>query len=246
MSDSINFQFIGRVKSPFITKFGIPRQPGLTKNIHYTLQLQHTQENALAIRGLQEFSHLWVIFVFHSLKRDTWKPLVAPPRFKDSRKIGVLATRSPYRPNPIGQSVVKLKTINIDKDHINIVVSGGDFLDETPILDIKPYIPYADAIEEAHAAWAHPVQPSLKVRFSEDALSFLQETNNKHHQLGIEEALSYDPRPGYERGNRKRDGDFYHLSFESLDISWMVKDQVCVVHSIQLVAQNNSKYECHS
>ncbi|MBN2685114.1 MAG: tRNA (N6-threonylcarbamoyladenosine(37)-N6)-methyltransferase TrmO [Pontiellaceae bacterium] len=197
MDDNLQMKPIGRIHSCFGEKFGIPRQPGLVPSATATLELLPPCNTQEALRGLSEFSHLWIIFLFHQTARDQWKATVRPPRLGGNERIGVFASRSNFRPNPIGLSVVKLLSIK----GTTLELSGGDFLDGTPVLDIKPYIPYADAIPDAEGAFAAtPPAPENQVCFTETAEQALQKLETAERpalrQL-IGGTLAFNPRPAY-------------------------------------------------
>ena len=153
--DEITFKVVARIKSDFPDKFGIPRQSGLLKTLHSTIVFEPEFRNADALRGLEGFSHLWLLWIFSENVRDTWKPTVRPPRLGGNTRLGVFATRSSFRPNPIAMSCVKIEKINLTGEGApTIEVSGADLMDGTPIVDIKPYLPYADSIEGATGGFA--------------------------------------------------------------------------------------------
>ncbi len=199
-TDVFQFAPIGVVRSPFQEKFGIPRQPGLAQ-VDAIVELSPPFAQPEAVSGLDQFSHIWIAFVFHGFALNTvgereWKPLVRPPRLGGNEKIGVFATRSTHRPNPIGLSVVELRRVDI-ADGVKLHIRGGDLLDGTPVLDIKPYIPYADAVPDARAGFAQFAPQRLSVRWQEDALIAVQHLSNNLQKI-IEEALCFDPRPAYQ------------------------------------------------
>lgn len=196
----MNMQSIGIIHSCFNEKFGIPRQAGIIRSATATLELlppYHVQE---ALRGIEEFSHLWIVFVFHKSICDTFQPTVRPPRLGGNRRVGVFASRSPFRPNPIGLSVVELKGV-----HGTVLeLAGGDFLDGTPVLDIKPYVPYADSIPDANGAFASSApDPVYAVEFSAEAEAVFQ-TLEKPAQRLIRDVLSHNPRPAYQADDPER------------------------------------------
>lgn len=203
MTGSNQFQFsqIGVVHSPYREKFAIPRQPGLAQ-VSAVVELLPRFAHADAVLGLDEFSHIWITFVFHALSVKSeqsapdWKPLVRPPRLGGNEKLGVFATRSTHRPNPIGLSVVELQRVEIDNG-VRLHVLGADLLDGTPVLDIKPYIPYADAISQARGGFAQFAPSRLSVRWQTEAL-FATRSVPGDLQAMIEEILSFDPRPAYQ------------------------------------------------
>ena len=158
MSMHYEFDAIGLVHSPFKEKFGIPRQPGLVPEINAVLELLPPFDRPEAVSGLQGYSHIWVQFVFHQTIQDQWQPTVRPPRLGGNRRVGVFASRSPFRPNPIGLSVVKLDEVRCAAGRVELALSGVDMMDGTPVLDVKPYIPYVDSIADALSGYA-PVPP---------------------------------------------------------------------------------------
>ena len=196
----MKFEPIGIIHSCFKEKFGIPRQAGLVKSAAATLELLPPYNVEEALRGIEEFSHLWIIFAFHESVCEKFQPMVRPPRLGGNVRKGVFATRAPFRPNPIGLSVVELKNVN----GTTLELAGGDFLDGTPVLDIKPYIPYADSIPDAHGGFAHaaPEAPNT-VTFSPDAEQIFQTLEKPQQQL-IKDMLSHDPRPAYQADDPDR------------------------------------------
>jgi len=170
-NNSYQFNAIGTIKSPYQEKFAIPRQANLVTAAKGQIVLQGSANNSELLRGIEQFSHLWLIFVFHGTAQQGWKPLVRPPRLGGNKKMGVLATRSTFRPNPIGMSVVKLDSLEThlkaNKQQTILHISGLDLLNGTPILDIKPYIPYSDALADAQAGFAQQAPLALlSVKFS--------------------------------------------------------------------------------
>lgn len=219
--DEITLNYIGRVNSPYKEKFAIPRQPGLVSAARGSITLLSTSNNLELVRGIEQFSHLWLIFVFHGTQKQGWKPLVRPPRLGGNKKIGVLATRSTFRPNPVGMSAVKLERIEFTHKQLQIHISGLDLLDQTPILDIKPYIPYSDNIDYARAGFAQSEPETfLKVVFSQQAKIDINKFQKKYIDLSIfiEQVLSQDPRPAYKK--KQVDEKIYGMSLYDLNILW--------------------------
>lgn len=218
---NITLNPIGVVSSPYKEKFAIPRQPGLVNAAKGTIELLGLTNNADSVRELEQFSHLWLLFVFHGTQEQGWKPLVRPPRLGGNKKIGVLATRSTFRPNPIGMSVVKLDEIAISENKVTLYISGIDLLDKTPIIDIKPYIPYSDAIPNAYAGFAQE-QPKkdLAVIFSIEAQQALAKLKCDLPELTllIEQVLAQDPRPAYKQN--KADEKIYGMNLHDINIQW--------------------------
>jgi len=216
---------IGKVSSPYKEKFAIPRQAGLVSSAKGSIQLLDDVNNIDVVRGLEAFSHIWVIFVFHGTQDQGWSPLVRPPRLGGNKKIGTLATRSTFRPNPIGMSLVKLDGIEIVKHHnkkqVMINISGLDLLDGTPVLDVKPYIPYSDAKTEAIAGYAQcSPELSMQVTFNDKAKLTLQSLEKTYPELNIfiSQILEQDPRPAYKQ--QTHDEKTYGMSLYDLNIQW--------------------------
>ncbi|PWV59351.1 tRNA (N6-threonylcarbamoyladenosine(37)-N6)-methyltransferase TrmO [Plasticicumulans acidivorans] len=213
-------QAIGFIRSPYREKFAIPRQPGLVR-LPAVLELVPPYDRAEAVRGLEGFSHLWLIFLFHATAAQGWKPTVRPPRLGGNARLGVFATRSTFRPNPLGLSVVELAGIRCERG-VSLDLLGADLLDGTPVLDIKPYLPYADAIPEARAGFAsEPPAARLQVEFAAEPASVLQPQPQLRDWLS--QVLALDPRPAYRAG---RDGCFAVQLFDY--------DVHCEVHGERL------------
>ena len=193
--DTFEFRAIGTVRSPFKDKFGIPRQPGLVKEARGVIKINDDPDYKTALRSLDEFSHIWVVFVFHEHGGKKWKPSIRPPRLGGNVKVGTLASRSPHRPNPIGISAVALERVDFDaKGGPELYVTGIDLLDGTPVLDIKPYIPYADILPDANAGWASAPIERFPVVFA-DAVGEIEASLKSL----ITEVLEIDPRPGHQK-----------------------------------------------
>lgn len=207
---------IGTIQSPWPDRFGIPRQSCLAKNIRSRIVFNHSANFQDALRGLEKFSHMWVIFHFHDTKGKAWKPIVRPPRLGGKAGKGVFATRSPFRPNAIGLSAVKILAIGREGDRVVIDFSGGDFLDGTPVLDIKPYVAYADSIPEAESDWAKDDDLKLAIQWRVSA------PVDEALRLEIEETIALDPRPGWERGHDGLPGQSWGVSVRNMDIRWEV------------------------
>ena len=187
---------IAHIHTEFPTKFGIPRQSGIIKTLQGTIVFEPEYRNPEAFRGLEEFSHLWLIWEFSEAKRDTWSPTVRPPRLGGNARKGVFATRSPFRPNPIGLSSVKLERVEIDAKFGPVLhVSGADLMDGTPIFDIKPYIVYTDSHPDAVSGFASkPANYLLEVDFPEELRLGIPE----RQQESLIAILAHDPRPQYQ------------------------------------------------
>jgi tRNA-Thr(GGU) m(6)t(6)A37 methyltransferase TsaA len=216
---------IGYVVSPYRQKFAIPRQPGLATAAKGDIVLQGAYNHPDVVRGIEQYSHLWLQFIFHQTQAQGWQPLVRPPRLGGNKKMGVFATRSTFRPNALGLSVVKLDGVSYQQKQVKIHISGLDLVDGTPIVDIKPYIKFADAIETAVSGFAQDAPEQLTVIFSKEAL--LRLTNLKpdypHLQQLIEQVVAQDPRPAYKR--KKHDTKLYGMNLYHFNIKWQLNEQ---------------------
>lgn len=217
------FDVIGIVHSPFKEKFAIPRQPGLTST-PAIIELLPPYAVADAVKGLEAFSHIWISFVFHGVTDREWKPLVRPPRLGGNEKLGVFATRSTHRPNPLGLSVVALEKIDV-RDGVKLHVRGIDLLDGTPVLDIKPYVPYVDSVGDARSGFAPDKPQRLTVRWQPDALA-IAEKISKEFRAMVEDILAYDPRPAYQ----DEPGRVYGVRLGDVNVRFRVgKDEIEIV-----------------
>lgn len=217
-----SFEPIGIIHSPFREKLGIPRQPLLVPEAKARLVMQAPYNRPEAFRGLEAFSHVWLTFVFHRSAREQWQPTVRPPRLGGNRRVGVFASRSPFRPNPIGLSVVGLECISDSEEGVELQLYGIDLLDGTPVLDIKPYIPYVDSVPQATAGYASgPPTACLHVIFSEQATQQLaMRPDGDDLKRLIEGLLRTDPRPAY-MGARDPDR-VYGMRLYDFDLRWRV------------------------
>lgn len=230
LDNKVEFNYIGQVHSPYKEKFAIPRQPGLVSAAKGNITLTGDANNPELIRELAEFSHIWVLFVFHGTQEQGWKPLVRPPRLGGNKKIGVLATRSTFRPNPIGMSVVKLESIAIEEKQVILHISGIDLLDQTPIIDIKPYVPYSDSLPTAQAGFAQsPPEISLSVTFSDIAKQSLIKEAKEYPELAnlITQVLCQDPRPAYKQN--KLDTKLYGMRLYDFNVVWKMQSLSCLL-----------------
>lgn len=222
----ITMRPIATMRSDFPTKFGIPRQSGLVESLHSTIVFEPEYRNADALRGLEEFSHLWIVWQFSEAVRTEWSPTVRPPRLGGNTRIGVFATRSPFRPNNIGLSCVKLVSLEQTKESGTVIcVSGADLMDGTPILDIKPYIPYSDAHPDALGGFTSTADDFiLDVDFPAELLKKLPVDK----RAAAVDVLSHDPRPSYHN-----DADrIYGLPFAGFDIRFTINDKTLRVKEV--------------
>lgn len=235
---TFSFQPIGVIRSCYKEKFGIPRQPGLVTASRATLELHAPYNCPEALVELEGFSHIWVIFVFHQAMRDNWKATVRPPRLGGNQRIGVFASRSPFRPNPIGLSAVALERIECKEGSCQLHLRGADLLDGTPVLDIKPYVPYADVLPEAKGGFAAQAPESqLTIRFSDAAeqqCAELEASGIPDLRMLIEQVLQADPRPAYcAEGDA---GKTYGMRLYDFDVQWHVVGNVIEVLALQAVS----------
>lgn len=199
-----SFSPIGVARTVFRKKYSIPRQPGLCPSARGTLEFLPDPYIQAALRGIEGFSHLWVVYAFHATGSAGWKPGIRAPRLGGAQKVGVLASRSPHRPNPIGLSVVELIEAKLDHpDGPRLEVRGVDLLDGSPVLDVKPYLAYADSLPKARAGWAQEPLRRVSVRFSRAASRRARELEGELPELRalIRELLSLDPRPAHQQRN---------------------------------------------
>ena len=220
---------IARMRSDFPTKFGIPRQSGLVSELRSTIVFEPEYRNADALRGLEDFSHLWIIWQFSEAVREDWSPTVRPPRLGGNTRMGVFATRSPFRPNAIGLSCVEILGIDQTTDQGTVVhVGGADLMNGTPILDIKPYIPYSDCHPEAAGGFTQTAGDFLlDVNFPAELLEKIPEAK-REALLGV---LSHDPRPSYQKDSDR----VYGLTFGGYDVRYTVKESILHVQEITKV-----------
>ncbi|WP_346354742.1 tRNA (N6-threonylcarbamoyladenosine(37)-N6)-methyltransferase TrmO [Azotosporobacter soli] len=214
---------IARIHTDFPTKFGIPRQSGLVDALKAVIVFEPEYRNPDALRGLDGFSHIWLIWEFSETVRDDWSPTVRPPRLGGNTRVGVFATRSPFRPNPIGLSSLKLDDIELDTELGPVLhVSGADLMDNTPIYDIKPYLPHVDGHPEASGGFAAPLTDyALEVDFPEPLLCLIP----KERRDGLLGVLANDPRPSYQNDPERR----YGFEFAGFEIRFTVQDSRLVV-----------------
>ena len=229
---TINIQPIGKISTPYKEKFGIPRQPGLVKSAEGQIIFFEEFNDPNYLRGIEQFSHLWLLFRFHQTADKGHSPLVRPPRMGGNQKLGVFATRSTFRPNSIGMSVVEFGAVSYQNKQLCLTVKGIDLLDGTPILDIKPYVPYADSITQASGGMAQHSPELMAVTFSKQANRQLVKIEQYYPALSslIREVLSQDPRPAYHKYSCM--DKTYGMTLYDFNIQWQVIDQQNVVLAI--------------
>ena len=227
--DSINIQVIARMRSDFATKFGIPRQSGLVEELRSTIVFEPEFRNPDALRGIEDFSPLWIIWQFSEAVRQGWSPTVRPPRLGGNTRMGVFATRSPFRPNNLGLSSVRLLGVEHTAEFGTVLhVGGADLMDGTPIFDIKPYIAYGDCHPDATGGFTATVGGFLlQVEFPPHLLEILPE-EKRDAAIGV---LSHDPRPSYQRKPER----IYGLTFAGFDIRFKVSEDILTVVEVNKV-----------
>jgi tRNA-Thr(GGU) m(6)t(6)A37 methyltransferase TsaA len=218
-------KIIARIHNDFKDKFGIPRQSGLTE-LTSRIVFEPEYRNPDALRGIEGYSHLWLIWQFSEAVRENWSPTVRPPRLGGNRRVGVFATRSPYRPNPIGLSSVRLLAVERTNDGLTLLVSGADLLDGTPIYDVKPYVAYSDSHPDAVSGFADEVKNyALKVEICKELLTKIEISKQK----SLITILENDPRPSYQNDPERE----YGMLFASYEIFFKVAGDTLTVTRIK-------------
>jgi len=222
----VSMQVVARIRSDFKTKFGIPRQSGLVGELEADIVFEPPYRDPNAVRGLEDFSHLWLIWQFSEAVRTGWSPTVKPPRLGGNTRMGVFATRSPFRPSPVGLSCVRIKEIRTDPVLGPVIrVLGADLMDGTPILDIKPYVPYADCHTDAKEGFTGQNRDyTLQVDFPEELLRQIPQDR----RAALKGVLSQDPRPSYQNDPDRS----YGLTFAGYDVRFRVKDDTLTVFEV--------------
>ena len=220
-------KIIAHIRNDFKEKFGIPRQSGLVKGTRAAIVFEEAYRNPDALRGIEGFSHLWLIWSFSKAQRDTWSPTVRPPRLGGNQRMGVFATRSPYRPNAVGLSCVELIDVKLHTENGPVLIVGGaDLLDGTPIYDIKPYLPHADCHPEATGGFSSDkVAYALKVQFPETLLERIDEDKRDV----VMELLSQDPRPSYQNDPER----VYGMAYGAWNVKFTVSGGTLTVIAVE-------------
>lgn len=225
----MELKVIAKIRSDFPTKFGVPRQSGLVESLRATIIFEPEYRNADALRGLEDFSHIWLIWGFSECERSTWSPTVRPPRLGGNTRLGVFATRSPYRPNAMGLSAVKLEGIEVDGKNGSVLhITGADLMDGTPIYDIKPYLPSADCHSNALGGFTDQVEkPKLDVNIPEYLIIGMTELQQKT----LHDVLAQDPRPAYHNDPNRT----YGFEYAGMEIKFTVKNSTLTVIAIKML-----------
>ena len=226
MAQTCEMKIIAHIHNDYDTKFGVPRQSGLVNSSLAAIVFEPEYRNPDALRGLDGFSHLWLIWQFSEAVRDEWSPTVRPPRLGGNTRMGVFATRSPFRPNAIGLSCVTIEKVEKHPDLGPVIyVRGADLMNGTPIFDIKPYVPYADSYPDAKGGFAFgPGEDTVQVDCPQELLNLLP----AQKQQALLDVLAQDPRPGYQRGDGRR----YGIAFAGFDVRFTVENSVLHVDEI--------------
>lgn len=221
------FHIIARIYTDFPTKFGIPRQSGLIESLKAEIVFEPEYRNPDALRGLEEFSHLWLLWEFSEAVRENWSPTVRPPRLGGNKRVGVFATRSPFRPNAVGLSCVKLEGIELHTERGPVLhVSGADLMNGTPIYDIKPYLPFVDSHPEASGGFTDRTKEyGLQVEVSEDLLDMVAEDKRE----ALKAVLAHDPRPSYQNDPQR----IYGMEFAGYEVKFRVEEGTLYVINIE-------------
>ncbi|WP_261643897.1 tRNA (N6-threonylcarbamoyladenosine(37)-N6)-methyltransferase TrmO [Erwinia mallotivora] len=230
---SFSFQQIGTIRSPWKEKFAVPRQPGLIEDGGGELHLHPPYNQPEAVRGLEAFSHLWLLFIFHQTMSGGWRPTVRPPRLGGNARMGVFATRSTFRPNPVGMSLVELTGIRTEKGTVVLELGSLDLVDGTPIVDIKPYLPFAESLPQARAGFAsEPPAMDMPISFSDNARQQIarQQTRYPHLERFIRQTLAQDPRPAYRKNEVP--GREYAALLLDFNVRWCVTASGTLVTAI--------------
>lgn len=238
-SDIYQLRPIAQIESPFKEKFAVPRQPGLV-NATGVVRFLGEFADRRALTGIEQFSHLWLQFVFHHNPEEKWSPSVRPPRLGGNTTMGVFATRSPFRPNRLGLSVVEFVAIIDDEKGLGLKIRGLDLVDGTPIIDVKPYVTYSDALPNALAGFAQQKpEPLLSVEFTDSAKQQLRFAAARYPELEqvIRGVLAQDPRPAYKK--QKEDNKLYGVHLYEFNICWQIEGSHCHVMSISPYSESS-------
>lgn len=227
MENGIYIDYIARIHTDFATKFGVPRQSGLVPELRSSIVFEPQFRNPDALRGIEDFSHIWLIWHFSEADRESWSPTVRPPRLGGNRRLGVFATRSPFRPNSLALSCVKLESVELSRTNGPVLhVSGADLMDGTPIFDIKPYIPYADCRPEASGGFTDEVERRCLTVVIPDGLRTALPPEKLASLTGV---LENDPRPSYQDDPER----VYGFGFAGAEVRFRVSGEVLTVVSIE-------------
>ncbi|WP_220718360.1 tRNA (N6-threonylcarbamoyladenosine(37)-N6)-methyltransferase TrmO [Agarivorans litoreus] len=233
---NIQLSPLGLIHSPYQEKFSVPRQPGLVSATTSSLVFNSNFNDPDLLDNVEQFSHFWLVFAFHQNIKSGWKAKVRPPRLGGNKKVGVLASRSSFRPNHLGLSLLELSHVERSPNKLAMYFKGGDLVNGTPIYDVKPYLPYADSIPDAQAGYAQQApQQQLLVIWTEQALQQAQQLNiEQTHRLVIEQVLAQDPRPAYKQN--KTDDREYGVALYQFNIRWRILEVNASESQVEIVS----------
>lgn len=221
---------LGHIRSPFKDKFGLPRQPGLITHASAEIIMRPQYANPQAFEALADYSHIWLSFIFHQSTNKAWKAQVRPPRLGGNQRVGVFASRSPFRPNNLGLSVVELLDLKLDRNACVLEIACPDLVDGTPIVDIKPYVAYADALSDAVSGFAPDAPaPNLEVNFAKGVLADIEQTGIANFAALIKETVAYDPRPAYKGGE---DNKLYKMRLYNYELRFRVQQNQAIIEAL--------------
>lgn len=226
----IDFKPIAILHSPYQEKFGVPRQPNLVPQGKGEIHLLHPFNHPDCVRGLEQFSHLWLIFIFSQTAKQGWHNMVRPPRLGGNQKVGVFASRSTFRPNPIGLSAVELHDIVIKNGQVILKLGSVDIVDQTPIIDIKPYIPYSDSYPSADGGYAN-VRPNTQLSVNFTPLADAQLTLLPEVKELITQVVAQDPRPAYKKNSDKH--KIFGIKLHHLNINFSVEQSIATIINVE-------------
>jgi len=230
---TVPLQIIARIETVFDEKFGVPRQPGIIPEATGIMRFKASEDYKQAFHGLEKCSHIWLMTWFHQVEPEMVKPRVRPPRLGGDKSLGVFATRSPFRPNPIALSLVELDHIDITSENIEIKVKGVDLVSGTPVLDIKPYLPYCESMADAKLDWVEAKWENLEVNWSSDAENHFNNLKlDLETKLLINKVLEQDPRPAYKKAKKER--QVYGVKLKGINIKFSIETDKIVVESLNL------------
>ncbi|WP_413114012.1 tRNA (N6-threonylcarbamoyladenosine(37)-N6)-methyltransferase TrmO [Thaumasiovibrio sp. DFM-14] len=231
---SYSIEPIGIIHTPYKEKFAVPRQPGLVPSATAELHLCGEANCIESVRGIEQFSHLWLLFLFDQNLSAGWRPTIRPPRLGGNERVGVFASRATFRPNGIGMSAVSLKAVKQHGDSVILHLGGVDLVDGTPIIDIKPYIPYSDSLTDANAGFAAQEPDTIAVEFSLASLKTL----TAHQAQVIREVLAQDPRPAYKKN--KPDPKEYAVHLFNFNVKFRVNQDMVLVTAVETICQSEN------
>uniref|UniRef100_UPI00402A8E39 tRNA (N6-threonylcarbamoyladenosine(37)-N6)-methyltransferase TrmO n=1 Tax=Succinivibrio sp. TaxID=2053619 RepID=UPI00402A8E39 len=232
--NSFNIEPIGFIHSPYAEKFAVPRQPGLAPDALSVIEFYPPYNDELSFIGIDGFSHIHVIFLFDRVEYTSFRPKVRPPRLGGNISVGVFATRSPFRPNRLGLSIVKLNRVIRENGKVKLEVKGADLVDGTPVIDIKPYIPFVDSVPDAKGGFAKEKPKALEVIYQDNLDDYIESFVGPKRLEAITQTLSQDPRPAYK--DNEHDTKIYSAKLYNLEIKFTVNLNVVTVIAVNCIS----------